>query len=93
MFIQLPGPEGQPAWFNTDFVVSVYPAGHDAAKTVVTFQDGKSITIDRDCHKVMRQIMVTERPQFPLPLPTRTRPADRPHPSPADGTAAVKRRF
>ena len=80
MFIQLPGPEGQPAWFNTDFISSVYPAGHDAAKTVLVFHDGKSITVDRECHTIMRQITATGHTPFPFPsLPTRAEQTPRPH--------------
>lgn len=70
MFIQLPGPEGQTAWYNTDYVVGIYPAGHDPAKTVLVFHDGKSITVDRECQKIMRQVTADDRMRFPFPSPT-----------------------
>jgi hypothetical protein len=92
MFIQLPDLEGHPNWFNSDYIVSIHPAGHDAAKTVLTFHDGTSITVDRECQKVMVQITASDRPQFPFPaLPARIRPEKRHHASLAERIAANPR--
>jgi hypothetical protein len=79
MFIQLPVPDGLPAWLNTDFIVGIYPAEHDAAKTVLVLHDGKSITVDRDCQKIVRQTTASDRTQFLFPSPpARGRPHERP---------------
>jgi len=94
MFIQLPGPEGQPAWFNAEYITSVYPAGHDAAKTVLAFHDGTSITVDRECHTIMRQITADGRILFPFPsLPARTEQPGRAHALSAEAATARQRRF
>ena len=94
MFIQLPGPEGQPAWFNTDFIMSVYPAGYDAAKTVLVFHDGKSITVDRDCQRIMRQITSDGRTHFPFPsLPAAAARNARSHGLSVEGPSAAQRRI
>jgi hypothetical protein len=93
MFIQLPDLEGRSAWFNTDYVVSVHPAGRDPTKTVLVFHDGKSITIDRDCQKVVLQLTAGDRPQFPFPaLPAKSPPNQKPHPLSLERASSIQRR-